>query len=888
MSSLENLYAVVNCDLQGSQKHAFIKAMSDDYNMFVMLGSAGSGKTFLTNKIATAKEEKGWNVLRTATTGVAATLVGGATLASTLGLGINNVLPFPMQDSGTGTHDTRRSPSNAFMSSQLAGCKSKKIFLIVDEISMASAEQLVLMIEVLEYAKKTIPGFEYQVMVIGDFRQLEPVFKKGSSPWPEYSTPAHLPATFKQSGGADEHEYVHQSPFEGFPCLLKNSSDKQWSVIKTALLENHRQNEAEGSFIEFLRKLGDGQLGSHPFSDYLYEEKDGSYLPVGLNKFSVTTKEDAKDALHVFSSNAACAAHNQKVKEERFAADPNLSVQTFKAKVKYRDGYPGGRSAFVKAVMGATTEVQELYVGALFMCRANVAGSQLRNGTVGTIEALGSDYVKLRVKNSDGTSYTELLYEQQAICPTKPDGSGYGSVKYLPGHLAHALTPWKCQGLTWSGKVVFHVGQSWPQHGLSYVVSSRVTRGEDLIVVSEGKYAHSKTNPVYKEFISRVEKETQMEMYQINSQHGYEVESVEDAWKSTVSIKQANTEYRLPFIFGNLIAAEACAVEGKASRPMSKVEMTDCLAKVETSEVSTVANFEIAFKISVTPILRWAESSMGGVTSYLKNGGSANVLSSAFDSKPDFVKKAMACYDFCVGGCTTDAVEVLLQTKFDSNIDIPFGEYVESSEVSVDEQVENMVLSTQQYDDYSAKNSLATLFKLSRELKSYVAKSGKPIDGWDVEVLDVRFDDVRTSVANISTNGFYKEAVIEKVVAVDVEPAVVTKVVEPTLTEYDHAIMKLMCYAAEKQAALKGLTEARYPLLTVGGASLLLMALGLKQDLESIPSTAKPTDKLVNYITVDRSNLFSAGEYLPTDKVATMFKTDEDRIISLVKEVVAA
>lgn len=132
-------------------------------NVF-LTGQAGSGKTYVIKKYIEYLHEKNIPVAITASTGIAATHIGGGTIHSWSGMGIKLSLT---------------SAQLAVLRSQPA---NKKKFqqvkvLILDEISMLHQRQLDLLDEILRYVKDQpfSPFGGVQMVLSGDFLQLPPV-----------------------------------------------------------------------------------------------------------------------------------------------------------------------------------------------------------------------------------------------------------------------------------------------------------------------------------------------------------------------------------------------------------------------------------------------------------------------------------------------------------------------------------------------------------------------------------------------------------------------------------------------------------------------------------------------------------------------------------------
>jgi ATP-dependent DNA helicase PIF1 len=106
-----------------NQDEAFdILAMGQ--NVF-LTGAAGSGKTYLVNRFVTHCKEHGIGIAITASTGIAATHIGGMTIHSWSGLGVRDTL----SDEDIDTIISREYIAKRF---------AKTAVLIIDEISMLS------------------------------------------------------------------------------------------------------------------------------------------------------------------------------------------------------------------------------------------------------------------------------------------------------------------------------------------------------------------------------------------------------------------------------------------------------------------------------------------------------------------------------------------------------------------------------------------------------------------------------------------------------------------------------------------------------------------------------------------------------------------------------
>jgi ATP-dependent DNA helicase PIF1 len=135
-------------------------------NIF-LTGEPGAGKTYVINKYIAWLEAAGINVAVTASTGIAATHIGGMTIHSWSGTGTRDTLTKYDLDQITGKE-------------KLVKRIKKTHVLIIDEISMLDGKLL----DMIEIITRTIrqssePFGGMQVICVGDFFQLPPIARQG-------------------------------------------------------------------------------------------------------------------------------------------------------------------------------------------------------------------------------------------------------------------------------------------------------------------------------------------------------------------------------------------------------------------------------------------------------------------------------------------------------------------------------------------------------------------------------------------------------------------------------------------------------------------------------------------------------------------------------------
>ena len=137
-------------------------------NVF-LTGAAGSGKTHLLNNYILWLRERGIEPAITASTGIAATHIGGVTIHSWSGIGIKKKLSI---------YDLDFIEQNE----RLVKRFKKTQVLIIDEISMLSAETLTMINQSIQAGLQSHEPFGgMQVIFCGDFFQLPPVVRGGET-----------------------------------------------------------------------------------------------------------------------------------------------------------------------------------------------------------------------------------------------------------------------------------------------------------------------------------------------------------------------------------------------------------------------------------------------------------------------------------------------------------------------------------------------------------------------------------------------------------------------------------------------------------------------------------------------------------------------------------
>jgi len=177
----------------------------------LLTGPAGSGKTYLLNQFIRRAKKSGKTVSVTATTGLAATHLGGGTIHSWSGIGIHDVLP-------TNFHEhMHKGRSDTIIKTDV---------LIIDEISMLHDYRLDMIDQIARQVRgEDIPFGGMQVVLCGDFFQLPPVTR----------------------GDQEQASFV-----------VSSNAWEEMDPVICYLDEQHRQNDDE--FLEILTALRAGDV----------------------------------------------------------------------------------------------------------------------------------------------------------------------------------------------------------------------------------------------------------------------------------------------------------------------------------------------------------------------------------------------------------------------------------------------------------------------------------------------------------------------------------------------------------------------------------------------------------------------------------------------------
>ncbi|TSD03150.1 MAG: ATPase AAA [Parcubacteria group bacterium Athens0714_16] len=370
-------------------------------NVF-LTGEPGSGKTYTINKyIAYLREHKIEHAI-TASTGIAATHIGGMTIHSWSGIGIKEKLTkYDLDKIATSEYINRR-------------VRKTKI-LIIDEISMLRAGTLSMVEAVCREIKQINEPFGgIQVVFAGDFFQLPPIEKRSAEP--------------KQTDLLLE---------EKIPCFSYESS--AWAHLRPMICyisEQHRQDDAE--FLAFLLAIRRNAL----------EDKHRKYLKSRY----VSDTNFPENITKLFSHNLDVDRVNDGMLEKIKESSKKFEMDSI--------GSPNLVTTLKKGCL--SPEILILKKGAIVMCTKNNLKEKFVNGTLGTVVDFDSitNYPIIKTRNGKNLLITPMDWG------VEENGKIKAKITQIPLRLAWAITVHKSQGMSMDAAVmdlssVFEYGQGY-------------------------------------------------------------------------------------------------------------------------------------------------------------------------------------------------------------------------------------------------------------------------------------------------------------------------------------------------------------------------------------------------------------------------------------------
>lgn len=376
-----------------------------------LTGEPGAGKTHTINRYVEYLRAHGVEPAITASTGIAATHIGGMTIHSWSGIGIRPSLSeYDLEEIATKERLVKRIQATRV--------------LVIDEVSMLSGDTLTMVDQVCRAIKRaSLPFGGLQVILVGDFFQLPPIMKR-------------------------QFDDVSQDLFsdDETPRSHFAFGSRSWAALNPLvcyLSEQHRQEDP--AFLSILSALRSGSI-----SEAHKRELAGRNIP----------KED-----HANLSVTKLFTHNVDV--DRINADELAKLPGNIRSFAMEGRGPEGLLEHLKRGC-LSPEVLGLRIGAKVMFTKNDFEGKFVNGTLGTVIDFRKEDGAPIVETFSGERITAAPMEWSI----NDNGKILARITQVPLRLAWAITVHKSQGM--SLDAAFMDLSSAFEYGQGYVALSRV------------------------------------------------------------------------------------------------------------------------------------------------------------------------------------------------------------------------------------------------------------------------------------------------------------------------------------------------------------------------------------------------------------------------------
>ena len=390
-------------------------------NVF-LTGEPGSGKTHLQNEYIKYLRDNSIEPAITASTGIAATHIGGMTVHSWSGIGIKTKLE---------KNDLNKIKASQYIVRRITKAK----VLIIEEISMLTGDTLSMVDTVCREIKQNSKPFGgIQVIFAGDFFQLPPVVRREVN--------ENTQTTFINKSSSI---FAFDSP-----------SWKELNPTVCYLTEQHRQEDDD--FLELLSAIRRNIFNDQHLS-HIEKRK--------IDSFDYAQNKSMTNIPKLFSHNADV----DRINDEVLASIPGKK-NTFIISVQG----PDPLVAILKKGC-LSPEILYLKIGASVMFTKNNPKQGFVNGTLGVVDEFdkisGNPIVKIRSGRKIEVEPMDWSIEE--------NGKVRASISQLPLRLAWAITVHKSQGMSLD-EAVMDLSQVF-EFGQGYVALSRVRRLSGLYIL---------------------------------------------------------------------------------------------------------------------------------------------------------------------------------------------------------------------------------------------------------------------------------------------------------------------------------------------------------------------------------------------------------------------
>ncbi len=405
-----------------------INILKTGANVF-LTGEPGAGKTHTINSLVSYLRGCEIEPAITASTGIAATHIGGMTIHSWSGIGIKNKLD---------KYDLDKIASSEYIAKRVRRTK----VLIIDEISMLSSNTLDMVDMVCREIRQSGEAFGgMQVILVGDFFQLPPITKRADGkPDKQVAlmTEARLPRIFAYDSGAWERA-------RPVVCYLG---------------EQHRQDDKD--FLAVLSAIRGNNFSSEHMQHIKGRQMDHEDMP-----------EETLKITKLFSHNVDVDRVN------------DIELAKLEDETKMFEMSGSGNEKIIETLKKGclSPENLELKVGAVVMCTKNNIKEGFVNGTLGVVTGFEEWSGNPIIKTKNGRSIVVAPMDWSV----EENGKIRAQITQVPLRLAWAITVHKSQGMSMDAAVM-DLSQVF-EYGQGYVALSRVRRLSGLYLLGINEQA---------------------------------------------------------------------------------------------------------------------------------------------------------------------------------------------------------------------------------------------------------------------------------------------------------------------------------------------------------------------------------------------------------------
>ncbi|MEK7535753.1 MAG: PIF1 family DEAD/DEAH box helicase [Patescibacteria group bacterium] len=388
-------------------------------NVF-LTGEPGSGKTHTVNEFVRYLKSQGVEPAITASTGIAATHIGGMTIHSWAGIGIKRYLS---------KYELDKIATNERVHKRV----SRARVLIIDEISMLGPDTLDMIDAVCRTVRRSHEPFGgLTVLLVGDFFQLPPVVKREE---------------LNEDADLEESRLFTQ---ERARFAYQSSVWARANLLTCYLHEQYRQDDQV-----FLNLLGAIRRNEFDF--------DGEHLE-HVEKRKVSNSENLEHIPQLY-------AHNIDVDRVNTG-----KLAQIKSDERMFEMYAEGPEHMTEALARGCLSPEKLIlkVGAAVMCTKNNQKERFVNGTLGTVRAFDKTSGYPIIKTRSGRN---ILIEPMEWT-VEENGKVKARIRQVPLRLSWAITVHKSQGMSMDAALM-DLSNVF-EHGQGYVALSRVRRLDGL------------------------------------------------------------------------------------------------------------------------------------------------------------------------------------------------------------------------------------------------------------------------------------------------------------------------------------------------------------------------------------------------------------------------